>query len=351
MKGENKVEPVKAYACYLKDDNKRMNSSSGAVFSALSSYIFSVNGVVYGVAMADDCRSAVFISVTDEEGLKKLRGSKYLQAKIGDTYKNVKKDLLDGKTVLFTGTGCQINGLKNFLQKDYNNLICVDVICHGVPSPELWRKYVYYQEKKNKGKLKYVNFRCKDEYWTNFGMKEIIQGEKLKKKFISKDIDPYMLMFLRDYCLRPSCYECIAKKVKKSDITIADFWGIHRVATEMNDGKGTSLVLIRSEHGEQVFNLIRDKMKWKEVSYEDGVRGNPAEYSSPSRPSQRDTFFEDMANLNFNELVSKYAVPTSEAKKIELKRKIKHIIAPIIQKRGGYNIYNYGVLFIFFDFE
>lgn len=151
MKGENKVEPVKAYACYLKDDNKRMNSSSGAVFSALSSYIFSVNGVVYGVAMADDCRSAVFISVTDEEGLKKLRGSKYLQAKIGDTYKNVKKDLLDGKTVLFTGTGCQINGLKNFLQKDYNNLICVDVICHGVPSPELWRKYVYYQEKKNKG--------------------------------------------------------------------------------------------------------------------------------------------------------------------------------------------------------
>ena len=179
------MEPVKAYACYLKDDNKRMNSSSGAVFSALSSYIFSVNGVVYGVAMADDCCSAVFISVTDEEGLKKLRGSKYLQAKIGDTYKNVKKDLLDGKTVLFTGTGCQINGLKNFLQKDYNNLICVDVICHGVPSPELWRKYVYYQEKKNKGKLEYVNFRCKDESWTNFGMKEIIQGKKLKKKFIS----------------------------------------------------------------------------------------------------------------------------------------------------------------------
>ena len=168
------MEPVKAYACYLRDDNKRMNSSSGAVFSALSSYIFSVNGVVYGVAMADDCCSAVFISVTDEEGLKKLRGSKYLQAKIGDTYKNVKKDLLDGKTVLFTGTGCQINGLKNFLQKDYNNLICVDVICHGVPSPELWRKYVYYQEKKNKGKLEYVNFRCKDESWTNFGMKEII---------------------------------------------------------------------------------------------------------------------------------------------------------------------------------
>ena len=343
------MKPIKTYACYLKDDNKRMNSSSGAVFSALSSYIFSVNGIVYGVAMTDDCSSAVFISVTDEEGLKKLRGSKYLQAKIGDTYKNVKKDLLNGKTVLFTGTGCQINGLKNFLQKDYNNLICVDVICHGVPSPELWKKYVDYQEKKNKGKLKYVNFRCKDESWINFGMKEIIQGKKLKKKFISKDIDPYMLMFLRDYCLRPSCYECVAKKVKESDITIADFWGINRVAAEMNDGKGTSLVLIRSERGKQIFNIIRDDMKWKEVLYEEGVKGNPAEYSSPSRPIQRDTFFGDMEHLNFNELVSKYAIPTSEAKKSEIKRKIKHIIVPAARKSGG-DIYNYGMLFMF-DFK
>ena len=175
-------------------------------------------------------------------------------------------------------------------------------------------------------------------YWLFAYKNSILQAfqrtDIVSKVSLFKDIDPYMLMFLRDYCLRPSCYECIAKKVKKSDITIADFWGIHRVATEMNDGKGTSLVLIRSEHGKQVFNLIRDKMKWKEVSYEDGVRGNPAEYSSPSRPSQRDTFFGDMANLNFNELASKYAVPTSEAKKIELKRKIKHIIAPIIRNRG-----------------
>ena len=109
-------------------------------------------------------------------------------------------------------------------------------------------------------------------------MKEIIQGKKLKKKFISKDIDPYMLMFLRDYCLRPSCYECIAKKVKKSDITIADFWGIKAVAPEMNDGMGTSLVLIRTDKGQSVFDNISDTLKVKEVSYESGVKGNPAEY-------------------------------------------------------------------------
>ena len=179
---------------------------------------------MYGVAMAEDCYSAEFISVTDEEGLRKLRGSKYLQAKVGNTYKNVKKDLLDGKGVLFTGTGCQINGLKSFLQKDYENLICIDVICHGAPSTALWKKYVQYQEQKNGGKLTYVNFRCKDESWADFGMKEAIRrGNRIKKKYISKNTDPYMLMFLRDYCLRPSCYECVAKDVKKSDLTIADF--------------------------------------------------------------------------------------------------------------------------------
>lgn len=169
------MKPLKTYACYLKDEDVRMSSSSGAVFSALASYVFSQKGVVYGVAISEDCYSAIFTSVTDAEGLKKLRGSKYLQAKVGNTYKNVKNDLMNGKTVLFTGTGCQINGLKNFLENDYDNLICVDVICHGVPSPALWKKYAQYQEVQNGGKLKYINFRCKDKGWTDFGMKEALR--------------------------------------------------------------------------------------------------------------------------------------------------------------------------------
>ena len=128
-----------------------------------------------------------------------------------------KVELQAGKLVLFTGTGCQVNGLKKFLGKDYENLICMDVICHGAPSPALWREYAQYQEKKSGGKLKGINFRCKDESWTDFGMKEVLEDipeNSVKRFYISKDKDPYMQMFLRDYCLRPSCYECVAKKEK-----------------------------------------------------------------------------------------------------------------------------------------
>lgn len=148
------MKSLKAYACYNTDRYLRLSSSSGAVFSSLAEFVFEQNGVVYGVAMSEDCYSAEFISVTNREGLLRLRGSKYMQAKVGDTFKKVKEDLLSGKIVLFTGTGCQVNGLKAFLNRNYENLICVDVICHGVPSPALWKKYVLYQEEKNGGKIK-----------------------------------------------------------------------------------------------------------------------------------------------------------------------------------------------------
>ena len=232
------MKPEKVYACYNKNKDVRLSSSSGAVFSSLAEYVLNKNGIVYGVAMSEDCYSAEFIAVMERSGLTKLRGSKYLQAKVGDTFKKVKVELQAGKLVLFTGTGCQVNGLKKFLGKDYNNLICMDVICHGAPSPALWREYAHYQENKSGGKLKGINFRCKDEIWTDFGMKEILENipeDSADKFYISKDKDPYMQMFLRDYCLRPSCYECAAKKEKMSDLTVADFWGIKEVAPEMND--------------------------------------------------------------------------------------------------------------------
>ena len=140
-----RVKPEKVYACFNKDKDVRLSSSSGAVFSSLAEYVLNKNGIVYGVTMSEDCYSAEFIAIKDRSGLTKLRGSKYLQAKVGDTFKKVKVELQAGKLVLFTGTGCQVNGLKNFLGKDYDNLICMDVICHGVPSPALWREYAQYQ--------------------------------------------------------------------------------------------------------------------------------------------------------------------------------------------------------------
>ena len=322
------MEPLEVYACYNTDKGVRLSSSSGAVFSSLAEYVLEQQGVVYGVAMSTDCYSAEFISVTSKEQLTKLRGSKYLQAKVGNTYKSLKADLMSGKLVLFSGTGCQVNGLKSFLGKEYENLICVDVICHGAPSPTLWRKYVTYQEQKNGGKLKGINFRCKDDSWTDFGMKEIcenIPGDETKKLYISKDKDAYMQMFLRNYCLRPSCYECTAKKVKMSDLTIAD----------MNDGMGTSLALIRTEKGKDIFEKISSSMKRKEVSYKDGVRGNPAEYKSCARPMQRNTFFDDMQRMSFEELKQKYAAPIKLSFVTKVKRKAKKAIKKVLRVIGG----------------
>ena len=205
---------MKVYAAYY-DDKIRKESSSGGIFSLIA-FRFDV---VYGVAMSEDCYECGFIRV--EGDVATLRGSKYFQANVGDTFKEVKKDLMAEKRVLFSGTGCQINGLSSFLGKEYSNLFMVDVICHGVPSPKLWREYAKYQEKKY-GKIESVNFRCKDDSWRNFGMKEELKGEVDKRRlYISKDEDSFMRMFLRNHCLRPSCYDCQAKK--KQEIRCNDW--------------------------------------------------------------------------------------------------------------------------------
>lgn len=313
---------MKTYAA-IYENEIRKESSSGGVFSLLASNILEKNGSVYGVTMTDDCYSAEFKRVTTEKGLYRLRGSKYFQAKVNKTYKLVKQDLQDGMDVLFSGTACQVNGLKLFLGKEYSNLTCVDVICHGVPSPALWKKYATFQEEKY-AKIQSVNFRCKDESWQDFGMKE-------NQVFISMHTDSFMRMFLRDYCLRPSCYECLAKQDKKSDITIADFWGIDNVAPEMNDNKGTSLVIVRTDKGADIFEAVKGKLNLKEVSYEDGVRSNPSDYKSVRRPEQRDTFFNDMNFMDFSELEKKYAADI----KVPLSIRVKHKIKSILRKISG----------------
>ena len=178
-------------------------------------------------------------------------------------------------------------------------------------------------------------------------LKNIPQSEE-KKLYISRDKDPYMQMFLRDYCLRPSCYECAAKEERKSDLTIADFWGIKDVAPEMNDGLGTSLVLIRTKKGQEIFNYISCEMKLKEVTYEAGVKGNPAEYKSCIRPSQRDTFFDDMYTMSFEELEEKYAAPIKYSLKTRVKRKVKKIMKSMLRVIGGAESnLEYGLLFVF----
>lgn len=302
---------MKTYAAIYKNEI-REKSSSGGVFSAFATQF----EVIYGVAMTEDCYGAEMIRV--EGDISPLRSSKYIQAKLGDSFKSAKKDLLFGKKVLFSGTGCQINGLKKFLGKEYDNLICVDVVCHGVPSPKLWREYVKFRERKY-GKLEQINFRTKEENWKKFGMKE-------NQLYIPRSKDPFMNMFLDDFCLRPSCYKCHAKQYRLSDISIADFWGIEQVDPEMNDGMGTSLIIVRTEKGQKLFDSMKGKLEWKEVDYGDAVRENPAEYRSVQRPLKRDTFFPDLQSHSFNYMIRKYAPDTKKIRIRVLWRKIKSYV-------------------------
>ena len=252
------MSKLECYAAINRDDKTRLESSSGGVFSCFAEKY----DVVYGVAMSSDCYSAKMIRT--ENDISTLRGSKYIQADMGETLISIKKDLLDGRKVLFTGTGCQVNGLKSFLRKEYNTLTCIDVVCHGVPSPKLWKEYIVNLEQK-KGKLQSVNFRYKQYDQTRL-------DPDTNRFWISKDKDPYMQMFLNNSCLRPSCYECYAKKNKQSDITIADFWGIEKIAPELNDGNGASLIIIRTDVGHRLFEGIKDSLIWKRVSYEEAVQ-------------------------------------------------------------------------------
>lgn len=319
---------VEVYAAYSKDEKLRLASSSGAIFTLLSEQVLRQAGSVYGVSMSQDCKYAEFIRVDKQKDLVKLQGSKYLQARVGNIYKLVKEDLESGLAVLFSGTGCQVNGLKGFLGKEYENLYCVDVICHGVPSQKLWEKYVQYVEEKAGTQLIDVNFRCKDVSWSDFGIKK--KDIKHNTIYASKERDPYMLMFLRNYCLRPSCYECVAKRYKFSDVTLADFWGIKNVLPKMNDGKGVSLVIARTSKGLELFNCIGSKIISKSVSYDDGIKENPAEYESAKRPEERSYFFDDMNVMDFEQLKNKYAVPAP----ISLKNKAKKLVKRIILKTG-----------------
>lgn len=303
---------MKSYAAYF-DHEVRRNSSSGGVFTQIASQF----EVVYGVAMTEDCHGAEFRRMTGDIG--PLRGAKYVQARVGDTFRRVRADLEAGKRILFTGTGCQVNGLKLFLQRDYENLMTVDVICHGVPSPRLWEVYAGWREEQFGEKLESVNFRCKDKGWVGYGLKE-------NRRYIPKIDDPFMQMFLRDYCLRPACYQCGAKDRKLSDLTLGDFWGIERIAPEMNDGKGTSLVIARTEKGQAFFEGMKGQLRWKEVSYEEGVEFNPAEYRSPARPALRETFFHDLASMSFPEMAKKYAGPENVPLSLRMKRRIKNTI-------------------------
>lgn len=276
--------PKAVYASINPNENTRIKSSSGGVFYLLASKTIQQGGVVFGACF--DTKWIVRHDCTETlEDLEKFLGSKYVQSEIGDCYYRTEKYLKEGRKVLFSGTACQIAGLLCFLKQPYDNLITVDVLCHGVPSPLIWRDYLEYECNRHQVKLAditNVSFRDKQIGWRRFGM-SIKSQEKL---LVSEPLDQnvYLKGFLHDLYLRPSCYQCQFRCGKcHSDITIADFWGIWNHHPQWDDDKGTSLVLINSEQGRCLFNDI-DLMK-EETSYKEALSGNsPLEHSVLETP-------------------------------------------------------------------
>lgn len=309
------------YAAVAKDDAIRAASSSGGVFSLLAGRILAMGGVVYGVAMKEDMRSCAFLRVSEADELPKLQGSKYLQADVGETYREVKRDLAAGKQVLFSGVPCQIDALKLFLNREYENLYCAEVICHGTPSPLLWRKYVDYLEQKQERVIHSACFRSKANGWRKNSL--AIDGKNIHY-CQTASADPYLMMFSRDYSLRPSCYHCQSKKLASgADLTLGDFWGIWKTAPEMDDDRGTSLILVQTQKGAELLRGIEGSIVSKEMPFAISIASNSAYNKSVSRPKERDTFFTDLNAITFDEMIHKYcALSAKENIKRSLKRSV-----------------------------
>lgn len=301
---EENYSRVEVYSCKNKDEKVRMQSSSGGVFSLIAESILEEDGVVFGVRLNENME-AVHDYIETKNNLELFRGSKYLQSQINDSYQKVKEFLKQERKVLFTGTPCQVEGLLAYLGKEYNNLYTQDIICHGVPSPKVWKKYMEYKKRRKGEYPRKVNFRKKDLLgWSNFQMGyEYVDTEEN----IHHDDDPYMKLFLRNFDLRESCYHCHFKKLKrKSDVTIADFWGINDVDPEFNDEKGASIMLVNSEKGKSIFEKIKDNIEWAKVNMEDVIKYNSPICKSVDYNDKREEFFEDLENKDFEFLIEKF---------------------------------------------
>ena len=301
---------IQVYGGYALDEIIRKTSSSGGIFSLIANYILNRGGIVVGASFDNEFKSVNHKKISKKEDLYKLKGSKYVQSKTYNIFSLIKKALLENKEVLFSGTPCQIDGLNLFLGKEYSNLLCVEVICHGTPAPKLFYKYI--NEISHVLNDKVVNVSFRDEYGGNTSVMSIdsAKGYSYKK---NQEKDPYYRMFLSNTCLRESCYQCPSKGLKvRADITLGDFWGGEKIVPELYDGGGVSLIILHNGKGKEIFKEIKSEIKFKKVEYNDAIKGNKAFNFSYKKPYKRNTIESDLDNLSMNQLARKYTYSPKE---------------------------------------
>lgn len=285
---------IKVYAAVCNDEEVRRTSSSGGVFSLLAEQVLAEGGAVFGAAFDDDF-SVHHVMIERREDLYLVKGSKYLQSRIENTYAEAEKILKSGRIVLFSGTGCQIAGLKNFLKREYNNLYTIDVFCHGVPSPAVWDKYLKNQEAVFGRKAENVFFRAKTQSWHQFSMRiEFSDGEVYD---CTHREDAFMKVFLDNLCLRPSCYDCKFRESSSgADLTIGDAWGVENWMPHMDDNKGTSVVVVNTEKGQKLWDAIQGQLRSEEGDSKVILSNNPVFMGSVKPHPNRKKFFAAFAS-------------------------------------------------------
>lgn len=285
---------TRSYAAINKDDWVRKRSSSGGVFFEIARHVIQAGGIVVGAAF-DDGGQVCHRLCDSLDALPELMRSKYVQSRMGDTYKKVQAELSQERSVLFAGTPCQVYGCLSYLEASRvscDKLITVDFVCHGVPSRMIWRAYL--KEISHGRTPTYINFRDKTNGWIDFSLKiDFSDGSQYIK---SKNKDPYVQGFLKNLFLRESCYNCSFRGVDRiSDFTIADFWKVKGFLPEMFDDRGTSVVMVHNDKAFRILENLRDNMVLRKIDNAVIVQTNRPVVHSVKRNPKRDAFFTTLS--------------------------------------------------------
>ncbi len=337
-KAENLI-PTEAYAVMNRDTEERLASSSGGVFIVLAKYVITQGGVVFGASF-DEKMNLRHTYASDMAGLRQFMGSKYLQSAIGNSYAEARRFLQKGKLVLFTGTPCQIHGLKLFLGKEYENLIAVDLACHGVPSPAVFRKYLDDLERAHHSPVVAFNFRAKNTGWKDFS--SLVTLENGGESSARHGDCPYMKGFLDNLYLRESCHRCTNKgEHHYSDVTMGDYWGVQGQEPDMDDDKGTSVVFTHTSKGKALMEETGDDLQRKPMDKAYAEKCNPAMVASVALHPKREEFFDVFAgkkdSIPLEKMIKPYLTkkPLIAQIKAMIPKPIKNKIKAILGKSGG----------------
>jgi len=303
--------PEKAYAVRTLDENMLSNVASGGFFSILAKYLIEQGGLVWGAAFDDDFK-VKHICIHEISDIYRLSSSKYVQSDLGNAFEEIKQQLSHNpeQMICFSGTPCQVSALKIFLKKDYINLLTVDMVCHGVPSPLLWDEYLRYMSKQFHSKIKTVNFR-KKTYGYRSGSLEL-SFENGKKYFGTRRNDLMVKSFFSEISSRNSCYSCKFKTAKhSSDFTMFDCWHFHELTREKDDDKGYTNVFVQSKRGLEVFNKLHNMIRFYEIDAEEAISLDGKMVRNSTIPHKdRDTFYIKLITTSLENAVKEY-IPIS----------------------------------------